>query len=185
MLLFSNPQGPRDREDSSKAPVASSLFPTDFRFLRPCGIRVKSEIQVRHARSRYHGNQNRLSLGHQFVSSNLKPASYESTILCLPRHFFHGQYIRPYILRGVISELSARASMEHEHFLRYLSIIQIYDPSLPRFLVAWSPRRLRLSSPRFLRIYTHDSHKRTRENIVSRVSEAVKKNSPGLINDRR
>lgn len=51
-------------------------------------------------------------------------------ILSWRTNFFSGYYICSYISRGVISELSVRASMEHEHFLRDLSIIQIYDLSL-------------------------------------------------------
>lgn len=42
--------------------------------------------------------------------------------------FFLHHYICSCIPRGVISRLSVRVSIGHEHFLRDLSIIQIYDP---------------------------------------------------------
>lgn len=72
--------------------------------------------------------------------------------------------------------------MEHEHFLRDLSIIQIYDLSL-----LLSPFAS-LTSPgypyRVFYEYTHDTHRRTWD-IVSRVSATREKDAIRLINDRR
>lgn len=96
--------------------------------------------------------------------SSSYPILHYTKLACIIFFFLH-HYICSCIPRGVISRLSVRVSMGHEHFLRDLSIIQIYDPFSSS---APLPFLHRLQGLPFAAIpaavfceYIHDTHKWT------------------------